>query len=208
MVRQRPPAVTAIAVLNLVLGGLALVVSLYGALNVLYLLVMIPMLQTPGTNTSLLQELPSALTAVPGLLPFLIADTTLACCLAVGLFVAGFGLLRLRRWGRWATTTFAVCWAATAVAALGYAFAVVRPAMLAWAAENAQTAGLPGLVGDPVLNNPQILVVRLFVLAYGIAAAVVLFRPSVSAAFTDPGAPGAEREEPYGPAARVSGEDE
>jgi hypothetical protein len=112
--------VTVLAILNLVLGGLNLFGLICGGLVVV-------LMSIPAT-TGLVES-------IPGFIPYIIITSALGTIMTVVLLVAGFGLLKMRRWARTACLVWAVYTILSTVAGGIYTFAVVQPAAQRWEAE-------------------------------------------------------------------------
>jgi hypothetical protein len=152
MERRRPTAVTVVAVLSLVLGGLGLVCSLCGTAGAAFFVI--------GYNNA-----PPPKPGEPdGMALFKIADEEMpnykyvagaslvfGIVMAAVLIVAGIGLLRMSPFARTLTIFFAVVWLLYTFASLAYQFAVVRPgaqeAIRKWV-EHEKARGL-------VMSRPQ-----------------------------------------------------
>jgi hypothetical protein len=185
-VQKRPTAVTVIAVINFVLGGLNLLgVCCTGGFMGLF--VMLARAQPAQGQPNPMKDLMDVFVAIPGYVPFLIASTVLGTILAIVLIVAGVGLLRMRGWARMACMVYAVI---TILATLGntiYTVAVANPAMQKGMAEwqakvqkQMQAAKGPGAPAAPPpaapagMNNVGGTVGALFGALIGIAYSVVL----------------------------------
>jgi hypothetical protein len=195
---QRPMPVTVIAVLNFIFGGLGVLYTLCGGLAFLGMILMFQNLPAPpggGPNPG--KEFGNLFTSIPGFVPFTIGRTILDSVLAIVLIVAGFGLLRMRNWGRIASMVYAVITILTTVGATAYSLAIVNPAMEKGMAEfqakmqKMQAQARPGAPAPPppafggggVTNVISTVVGAVFGVAYSIAILAVLNLPDVRKAF-------------------------
>jgi hypothetical protein len=186
MTRERPIVVLVMAGLNIALGGIALVLAIWGAAYLLFLMAMAQVLPATGPNgADVPQEMVDAFLAVPGYVPYVIVTTTLDSVMAVVLIISGFGLLKLRPWGRWGSIVFSAYWIPATVAAAVYTLAVLQPAMAAWGEDySRRMGGAAGPGNDPSANNVVALIYHAFLMAYAVALLVVMFLPGVAAAFS------------------------
>ncbi len=213
MPRERPLVVLVLAVLNFVLGALVLLWALPRVLLGIFLLFVFPLLPAPMAGGVQLLESFEAMRAVPGYIVYVVVCNSLDALMAVVLIVSGFGLLRLRPWGRRAALAFAVYAIPAVIASNAYFYTVFRPAMAAWVEDFRQRMPPGTPVMDP--GTPSVLraVFPCIVIAYAVALLVVLFLPRIAAAFRPDPAGGADRsagekDAAPQPARRASGEDE
>jgi hypothetical protein len=205
MVRQRPAAVLVMAILNLVFGGLHLLVYVCAGctMGVMYQFAnMAPPAAPPGQPNvnsiygSMFQELGK----LPGYWAFMIASNVLGILLATLLIVAGIGLLKMRPWSRTLCVVYVFGMFLFQIANVYYGMVYVNPAMARWQ-ENLMRqqpqAVPPGFAPNATFSNLGTIVGAGFFMAYSVALMVVLFLPSVSAAFAGKTAPPAEEPEDY-----------
>jgi hypothetical protein len=101
--------------------------------------------------------------------------------------VSGLGLLRLRPWARWLAIGYACYFIISDLAGFIYAVTMIRPVMEEVIAEQAQQANLPPQAATAFNISMKVASVApyltLVLLAYPILLLVVMFLPSVRAAF-------------------------
>jgi hypothetical protein len=132
---QRPAAVTVIAVINFVLGGLGLLGTCCGGVALLVLSSLAGSMPAPPGQPNPLKEMQTLFESIPGYIPFMIASAILGAIAAIVLIVAGIGLLRMRRWARITCLIYAVYTILSTLGGTVYTFVVVTPAMEKWQAE-------------------------------------------------------------------------
>jgi hypothetical protein len=177
--RNRPTAVTVLAILNFAVGGLLLLGLICGGLSILV-----------GISFFDIDLAPSAGRSIPGYIPYTLVTTNLGLIMAGLLFVAGLGLLRMQLWARRVCIVFGAYSIIRAIVGFWYATTVVNPALErafkeaqerhdffthAYGSSGPAPSRDTGLVGDSIG--------WMLGLAYGVVLMVVLFLPHVSAAF-------------------------
>jgi hypothetical protein len=196
MARTRPTVVLVMGILNIVLGGLGLLTSLCGG----GLIVLMRYGNIPGPNNEPLykgfwevmdKEVPDY---------FKLAMITIGGgMLLLGLLiVAGIGLVTMRRWGRTLSVFFCIVFALMQTASVVWSVAKVNPA--AQEAQAAMMKSMPPQAQSMSFNDPGFgaafaIFIYAIELIYCIALLVVLFLPSVRAAFAGTGISPAEAED-------------
>jgi hypothetical protein len=149
MPAKRPAGVTAVAVLSIVFGALALLLGVCGGgLQAVGLANLPP----PGAGDEpeiiVHEELQKALPAIDVIQ---LLDLLVVGGLGLGLVLAGIGLLNMQGWGRVLALLVAAVMAVHAVADLGFNVAVYAPALsdaVAVARKRAQAAPVPPPPGE------------------------------------------------------------
>ncbi len=197
-VQQRPTAVTVIAVINFIVGGLGLLGLLCGGAALLFLFSVLGNVNPPPGQPNPLKEVQGLFESIPGYIPFIIASSVLGGIWAIVLIVAGVGLLRMRRWARLACLVYAIYTILGTVGSTIYTFAVVIPATEKWQADfeaklrRKGPGGAPAPTGPPptanmVTNRASAVGGALYGMAYALVLLVVLNLPHVRAAFAGGG---------------------
>jgi hypothetical protein len=192
MRRERPTVVVVFAILNMVLGGLGMLCYLCGGLALAFAM-SIPMPGpggAPGPN--ILEEMFDFMEKeLPGYTAYTIATTVIGLLLSIVLIVSGIGLLGMRRWARWLCIFFSVAVVIIAIGGLVFTIGYVQPAMERWqhhvqeaAGRNARGGMAPGSFStSPMVNSFSSILGALIEIAYAVGLLVVMFLPTVSAAF-------------------------
>jgi hypothetical protein len=203
--------VTVLAVVNFVLGGLGLLSLFCGGLAVLLLAALVSnMPPPPKGQPDPFKELGTLFQSIPGFIPYMIVTTVLGTIMTIVLVVAGFGLLKMRRWARTACLVYAVYTILSTVAGGIYTFAVMQPAVQKWQVEfeakmkKAQPKGAPGAPTAPAGPPPTVnaftnvastVAGEIIGIAYAVALLIVLNRRDIRAAFARAGTEGTEIDE-------------
>src|SRR5262245_57414147 len=112
MVRQRPPSVLVLAILNMVFGTIGALGGVCGGLGLFFIAKAMPQFMAqatagrPGTP-----PMPDFFTIldkhVPGFMTFLYISLGAAAAMVTLLVVCGIGLLKMHRWARWRCIVYA-----------------------------------------------------------------------------------------------------
>lgn len=185
MARERSAAVTIIAILHLIGGGLGLITT-FCAGGWLVLVTTIPAGPNRAGRTPEPPEIHAYLRAnAPGYLGFQFGTMLLGLAFAVLLLAAGVGLLNRQAWARWATIVWAALSILVKLLSALYLFLVIHPAMTAQMAISGrvrpddQAGDVIGMMMlffvDPCSGLPFVI--------YPIAALIVMLLPGVAASF-------------------------
>jgi hypothetical protein len=190
MAKKRPPAITAIAVLNLVFGGMGLLGMLCAGLGVGILAIVFTNLPAPAPGEPSPGEVFGGMyehvdAEAPSLKFVLGAAILIGCIMTVILFSSGFGLLKMRPWGRTWSLVYAVVTIVLGLINTGYMTAVGSPAMnrgmVKWQddlSKKMQAKGKPGLppqpMPDPTLSAVQNVVYGIIGMIYPVAILIVM----------------------------------
>lgn len=185
MTRERPTAVLVMAILNMVFGGLGVVCGVCGVAGLMFLLSL--------PTSSLMANVPpqdraamaSAFAPLEQFKTFMIGNMVLSIIMAVVLVVAGIGLLKMQPWARWASIFYAVVTIISALAGVYINSAYINPAMEKWQRDMVQKQGQAGAPApnQQMSNMASSIGGAVVSMAYSIALLVVMFLPSVTAAF-------------------------
>src|SRR5262245_5895080 len=188
MIKKRPTVVTVMGVLNIVFGGLWML--LYLCIGLLFVVIFIAFGQAnvardPQLNE--LKELWSEMTReIPGLTVFLVLTVTLSVVLAIVEIISGIGLLRMKNWARLMCIFYGVVVILTSIASLVYRFAILNPGAERAAEKLVARRGVH-MGQDPMegtFNNILEILQTVIGIAYAVILLIVMLLPSVSAAFT------------------------
>jgi hypothetical protein len=182
--RYRPTAVTVIAILNFIIGGLTIVGLVCSGMLLLFaasVLKSVP--PPPGGGPNPMTEMTDLFQSIPGYIPYMIVSAILGVIMAVVLIVAGVGLLKMRLWARRACVVYSVYSILGAIGGFIYTTTVVNPAMERWQANLMARSGLRGPPPSSAGGDVSAVIGSVVGMAYGITLLVVLFLPHVSAAF-------------------------
>ncbi len=128
--QHRPTAVIVLAVINFVLAGLVL---LFGVCGTLLSILVFPRLMAsfmpPGQGPNPFTMMSEMMESIPGYNAFMLGKTGLNAVTSTLLLVAGFGLLKVRRWSRTLCLVYAVVTIVQTLAATVYEIAVLNPAV-------------------------------------------------------------------------------
>jgi hypothetical protein len=199
MTRARPTILLVTAIVNFVLGGLAILFSVCGGLG-LVLTANLNFPAPPGSG-GVSKPMPNILTILekhlPGYQAVVFGSMALNLVLALALVVGSLGVLWLRPWGRWTCVVVAVLGALTQIAGTVYNIRYVNPIMPEYQREMEEwqrqlvpkgpAAGpqvqIPSMSMDPAVTNVLSLIAPTLVTGYALFLVVVMFLPSVRAAF-------------------------
>jgi hypothetical protein len=199
MTRARPTILLVTAIVNFVLGGLAILGSFCAGLA----LVVTANLALPGAPGpgGVSKPMPNLMTILEKHLPehraVVFGTMALNLVLALALVIGSLGVLRLRPWGRWTCVVVAVLGALTQIAGTVYNIRYVNPIMPEYQREMEEwqrqlvpkgpAAGpqvqIPSMSLDPAVTNVLSLIAPSLVTGYALFLVVVMFLPSVRAAF-------------------------
>jgi hypothetical protein len=179
---KRPTAVTVVAVLNMVMGGLGLICS---CLATLVTAVMANADQFPNQDQAqvlaqLAQLWEHLVAEVPGYVAVETTSLILGFVLSSMVIVAGIGLLSLQRWARTCSLICAVVTLIEQIALLGYTLILVNPAKLRFQPRGA-------IMDRNDLSEVVAGVVSVFSasiwIVYAVVLLIVLLLPKVAVAF-------------------------
>ena len=188
MTPKRPPAVLVIAILHFVFGGFDLLGGLCG-------LALIAsgaadfFAKLGGPNQGLNQvEMQQALDAkLPAYKAVRFSDVGIALVLGTLLVAGGFGLLTMKPWGRTLSLAYALLSSAYTIFRMIYALALEMPEMRLYLEDKLQQAPAGpqrgGLEMAMVLMTVMPIIVHVAALIYPTAVLIIMFRPSIRAAF-------------------------
>lgn len=174
---NRPPAVTFVAVANMIFGVFGMLCACFkGAVMAIMASISAndpdPLLQGIGQYWEfILRNIPAYVPVEIGLSIYYLVISVLA-------IVGSIGLLSLRNWGRILSLVFGMSMILVQFADLLFFFAFVNPVLNRF--EGRQNAfGGDGLMGTGFLESTS----SLLALIYAIVVVILLFLPTVSAAF-------------------------
>jgi hypothetical protein len=214
MKRKKPIALLIFGILNLVFGGINLVMhlccgvvaaGLFFALSSLYQ-------QVPPQDQKELEGLWQAFSNnVPGLIPFVIASLVVSLILGLMQLVSGIGLVKIQNWGRWLCAVWGVLEVVTVSASLFYSIAILSPGMEKavkdldqWAEKMEQRQRKAGQAppprqkfttigsGNVLLDNAVSIMMSVLNIGYGLAAFIFMVLPQTSQAIARYNAPAEE----------------
>jgi hypothetical protein len=183
--RERPTVVLVMAILNLVFGTFATLGMLCsGTFIAITYFVKIP---TPpgGAGVYSLRDMVERLqAAIPGFLPLAITSHVLGLILWLAVPISGIGLLSMRPWARWTCIVYSLISIPYHIIRAIFTIVYVNPVQLKYQQEilAQQSIKIPELSNTTVSIIASSLV-PILVTAYAIALLIVMFLPSVSAAF-------------------------
>jgi len=195
----RPTPVLVMAILNFVIGGLSLLYHLCCTLGGLVMFgamsgAMKNMPAPPTTPGKLAPPNPfTAMGSMPDYIPNFYAmsiTTAVVGSLMAGMLIAaGIGLLNMREWARRTCIAYGGLSIFISLASFAYALIVVLPATERWQRDFYAQMNMPAPPSSPLANSMGAIFGLLFGIAYAIALLVVMFLPSVRAAFAGPPLP-------------------
>ena len=185
MVQDRPTIILVIAILSIVFGSLSLFFSLCGALVPL-ILYNLPIPQPGGGTSYPVRELYDLLQReVPAYVGVEVGNFALGLALAGLLIISGIGLLRMRSWARWTSVIYGIATIVRSIAYFVFTVTIINPIAERWSEDflRRQPKGTPNFSGNSVFNaivgSGQVLVS----VAFSVVLLVIMFVPSVRAAF-------------------------
>jgi len=202
---KRPGPVTAVAVLFFIFGGLGLLGSLCGltVATVLASIISNPPPPAPG-QPNFVELWPMFDRHAPSFKYYIFIAMGIGAIMCLVEVIAGFGLLKMRYWGRRLGIFYAVVEIIIAIAAAAYSMTTLNPAMKAWqedvtkwAQKEAQKAAKagggpgaaapapppPGFASNPFLDAAGSVVGMAVSLIYPIIILILLMMPKVGKAF-------------------------
>jgi hypothetical protein len=173
---NRPVAVLVMGILNIVFGAI-------GCLQngcCLCSLSLLPKLAAASKDASpQLETVAAAYQDLPVWRASTLGSAALDLALAAMLLIAGIGLIRMRPWGRITSILYGVLKCLGKIFGLGILVFYVEPACQAWQdaymKQHPHAAQLPGFSGEYISGA--------LAAAYALALLIVMFLPSVKAAF-------------------------
>lgn len=184
---RRPTIILVMAILNMVMGGITLLCGLCAAGGNALLAAMAT--SAPGAVGNPVQDMTTFLNKeVPGWQAVEIGRGILLILFAIVLVVSGIGLLKMQKWARWLSVSYAVV---SLLFTLGYTvfeLGLVLPATEKYQKQqeqlNKSVAPPPGFqAGQRVGSMVGIVIASGVSIAFAIALAIVMFLPDVAAAF-------------------------
>lgn len=137
MIKDRPTSVFVIAILHLVFGfmGLLLYLCAGGGLALLYGLASASPNPNPnnpaGNPFAMLKELPVAFyNNIPGVVPYFIVTLGIGFIFNIVIIVAGFGLLKMKKWARTASILYGVVTIVLVLGSAVYQLTIYNPGAL------------------------------------------------------------------------------
>lgn len=188
MQRNRPTAVLVMAILNFVMGAIYLLSYSCGGLALIGLRAMKNMAPPAGKGPNPFGEMYDMYESIPGFIALTITFSILAIAMAILLIVAGMGLLKMRPWARQACVAYSIYGILSGLFSFVYTLTLANPAIVKWQEETMQRQGraIPSLSSiSGSFSDFFAFAGLLWALAYPIALLIVLYRPSVSAAFAE-----------------------
>jgi len=185
MQRPRPTAVTVIAILNFIFGGLGVIALL--CISVLGIVVIQGSGKMgPRGGPDPIQDMLSAGRQVPGLGLYLVASIMLGLVLSVVLIASGVGLLKLQPWGRHATIFCSVANLLLTIGSVVYGVTTVNPVEAQLQAQAAITAprGMPPSIPGS-MRDPFTICFTFLGGLYYVVLLVYMHQPHVREAFED-----------------------
>lgn len=171
MARYRPNVVFVMGILNIVLGGIWLLITMCGAASNAFTLT--------TKSASAFNPVLDKMKEVPGFVPFKIADSCWSFLFAIALIVSGIGLIKMKNWARATSVVFSVLSLLEQIGAVIFTFAVISPAL----GDAMQDQPFSQLMG----NSPMGIAIQVAAAAMGmiypIALLVTMLLPTVRAAF-------------------------
>jgi hypothetical protein len=189
MARKRPTAVTVIAILNIVFGGLGLLCYACIGIGIVFLYGALSKAPAQDPQAQLLKDmLTSMKDEIPGFLPFLIGSSVFSLVMCIILIVAGIGLFSLQRWARVLCIFYSVATIATQIGFLIYRVAVLNPAVARWQKDFlARHQALQPDRGGMDANSPMNVILEYLgtgvSLTYAVILLVIMFLATTKAAF-------------------------
>jgi hypothetical protein len=199
MAQQRPPAVTAMGVLNLVIGGMGLFGLCVGGLVALFLVVIFLNIPAPRPGQPAPQDQMGGLfrtfdQEAPAAKYLLLAAVVVGAVMSLVLTAAGVGLLRMCRWGRTWSLAYAVVMLIYGPAATVYSAVELTPRWMNLShrlkEQEARRRNAPPprrLMFGPTYNASMAVIGSVGNSLYPIALLIVLNLRHVRAAFARPG---------------------
>lgn len=174
---NRPPAVTFVAVANMIFGVLGMLCACFNGVVMGFMASISPDDPDPFMQ-SIGQYWQFIVRNIPAYVPIEVALSTYYLVISVLAIVGSVGLLSLRPWGRAIALVFGVSMILVQFGYLLFFFAFVNPVLNRFEGrQNAMGGG--GLMGTGFIEAST----SLLALIYAIVVVILLFLPRVSAAF-------------------------
>ncbi|MBM4069961.1 MAG: hypothetical protein FJ271_13565 [Planctomycetes bacterium] len=177
---NRPPAVTFVAVANMIFGVLGILCACFNGVIMAFMASISandpdPMLQGIGQYWDFIVR------NIPAYVPVEIGLSIYYLVISVLAITGSIGLLSLRNWGRMLSLIFGISMILVQFAYLLFFFAFVNPVLNRFEGRQGAFGG-DGIMGTGFLEAGS----SLLALIYAIVVVILLFLPSVSAAFAFP----------------------
>jgi hypothetical protein len=188
------------AILNFIFGGMGLAGALCLGASLVFVYALKGSVPPGPGGVNPFEQIAGSWDAIPGGIPYLIVSTVLNVLICIALIVAGMGLLKMRPWARWLCIGYSIVSILMTAAATVFALTISNPAVTAYQQEYARKHGLP-VSTDLASANVLSAVTAVFLLLYPIAMLIIMFLPSVAAAFAEwdrPPREGEDDREEYG----------
>jgi hypothetical protein len=205
---KRPGSVLTLAILNLVYGGLGLMVMLCSASSLVMMVAM------KGMGAGPFNPVPNQLEfmnqEIPGYTALMIGTVVMELVVSVGFLMAGVGLLRTAAWAWWASLVCGVVVLVWEIPSTAYTIRYVNPAQVKMQAltmehvkkmqpKGATPVATPEIpmLQDVSFYNGMSIGLAVLISAYPLALLALLFLPSVRAACAGRGLPPPVQPEDY-----------
>jgi hypothetical protein len=202
MQRSRPLTIDIVAILNFVFGTFGILGGIAGAfsLGMSLLLYANPTFLPPlpnGQPNPALGQADVFVNKVPGFVPISLLNFALGAIMGSLLIAAGFGLYRLKPWGRKLCVIWGVYTVISNLINSIYNVVLVVPAMIAYQHENYVLMQKMGMPTPEVPDWTQYsgVLLGLVIASYGIIMPLLLYRRSVSEALAGTWVPPWRRDE-------------
>ena len=216
-VSKRPGAVTAVAVLHFVFGGLDIAGAMCGIAFSILVVAMVPSMPPPPAGQAAPKEMIQIIDRnAPTAKWFIVGALVEVFVAGIIMITAGIGLLKMRYWGRNLTIIYAIISILWTLTSTVYLVAVFNPGMqkaqndLQKLEQEAQKNRPPGPAappppafggmggGSPTANAVSTIIQQAIYLAYPVAVLIIMMLKSVRHAFAlaNGDAPASESEEP------------
>src|SRR5262249_8465194 len=184
MRRERPTVVTVMAILNFIFGGIWLVMLACSGLILLVASSLVGSLPRMPNAPDPTEQMTVMYERIPGFVAFTVVSLTLGVVVCLLLIVSGVGLLKMRPWGRWLCVAYACLSILYTLMGTVFTLAFYNPVMAEYQQE------LPRKYPAAVATSPGVLnavsvVGAVAYLVYPVVILIVMFLPSVAAAFAE-----------------------
>jgi hypothetical protein len=177
MVNARPPAILVMAILNTVIGGLALLGGICAGINVM--LVPLVSTMTKGMPNDPLGKM----TQIHGYMPFEVFTAVFWIVFAVFLLMSGIGMFSAKPWARYLAIFVGVVLILEQSAVVAFQIIYLNPLLLK--ANQEQLQHMPGMNAlnlQPLATAVAALKAAVLIV-YALALLIAMFLPSVRAGF-------------------------
>jgi hypothetical protein len=170
------------AILNFIFGGIWLVMLVCSGVILVVASSLVGSFPRMPNAPDPTEQMTVMVERIPGFVPFTVVSLTLGVLVCLLLIVSGVGLLKMRLWGRWLCVAYACLSILYTLMSTVFTLVFYNPVMAEYQQEVARKYR-GAVTTSPEMLNAVSVVAAVAYLVYPVVILIVMFLPSVSAAF-------------------------